>query len=477
MSGPATDSFAELRADLDRLRVVVAADRRAEDAAFEDAELATEPAPPSLFRSARDIATVTSDTPDWLLHGYVAAGAITELSGKVKAAGKTTLVTNMCRAMLDGKPFLGRATSKTAVVYCTEQSAPTFLQSLRRADLLDRDDLRVLFWHDASTLDWPDIVRAARAEAKRAGARLLIIDTLPQFAGVKGDAENNTGAALEAMRPLLEAAAADGLAIIVLRHDRKGGGEVGDSARGSSAFSGAVDVVLQLRRQEGQGRPGVRVINALSRYDETPETLVIELTEDGYVAHGDAEAVATQEAQAALLLTAPTSEADAMKEPDLLAAANVKRTVGQGVIREYLESGLLIRVGGGKRGDPFRYYRSAEERPKDSAGTGVVPAKSNGHGLNALELLSAALKGDVAAERNGDARIGFGPKENVRLLSAATSFLGAAESNADSGEPVVIEAKRLAALPADELTRYRVDNPGSPALKLFDAVRDAGFPR
>jgi hypothetical protein len=86
------------------------------------------------------------------------------------------------------------------------------------------------------------------------------------------------------MAPLQEAAAGDGLAVVVLRHDRKSGGDVGDSGRGSSAFSGAVDVVLQLSRPEGQSRPGVRALKSLSRFDETPETLVIELTEAGYVA-------------------------------------------------------------------------------------------------------------------------------------------------------------------------------------------------
>jgi hypothetical protein len=231
-------------------------------------------------------------------------------------------------------------------------------------------------WHDTIGIAWPGVVAAARAEAKRIGAKLLIVDTVGQFAGVRGDAENNAGVAHEAMAPLQEAAAADGLAVVVLRHDRKSGGDVGDSGRGSSAFSGAVDVVLQLSRPEGQSRPGVRVLKSLSRFDETPETLVIELMDAGYVALGDAEAVATQEARAAVLRVAPDNEGAALKEADLLAAAGVKRTVGQEVLRGHLAAELMMRIGGGKRGDPYRYWRpgtaSESQAEKLSAATPIL---------------------------------------------------------------------------------------------------------
>jgi hypothetical protein len=50
------------------------------------------------------------------------------------------------------------------------------------------------------------------------------------------------------------AAGSAGLAVLMLRHERKGGGEVGESGRGSSAFAGAVDVILQLKRPEGNTR-------------------------------------------------------------------------------------------------------------------------------------------------------------------------------------------------------------------------------
>ena len=60
---------------------------------------------------------------------------------------------------------------------------------------------------------------AAIARAREIGARLLIVDTLPGLAGLKGDAENSAGHAIAALRPLQEADA-PGLARLVIRHTR-----------------------------------------------------------------------------------------------------------------------------------------------------------------------------------------------------------------------------------------------------------------
>jgi hypothetical protein len=354
------------------------------------------------FHSAAEIAAATAAEPVFVAEPWAAEGALLEIDGKIKSSGKTTFITYMCRAILDGRDFMGGPTQRSPIVYLSEQSPATFREALRRADLLDCDDFRVLFWHDTIGTTWPAVMEAARAEASRIGARVLVVDTLGQFSGVKGDRENDSGAALEAMAPLQEAAAVDGLAVVILRHDRKSGGDVGDSGRGSSAFSGAVDVVLRLRRSEGAARPGIRVLDALSRFDQTPDTLVIELTEAGYVALGDTEAVAAEEARTAVLLVAPSSEAEALREADLLSAADVKRTVGQGAIREHLDAGRLCRTGEGKKGDPFRYWKPGDGEKLSAAYKEEAPAESNSARDPGAEDVSAATQGAPAERNDGE---------------------------------------------------------------------------
>ena len=316
------------------------------------------------FHTARDVAAITPEAINWIMKPWVAEGSITEVDAKIKI-GKTDWLSHATRQVLDGSPFMGEPTTKTSAVYLSEQPPRSFRETLRRADLLGRDDLHILFWHDTAGVDWPAIVEAAVSKANDVGAKLLVIDTLPQFAGMRGDAENNAGAALEAMEPLQTAASVHGLAVVIVRHERKGGGEVGDSARGSSAFGGSVDVVVSLRRADGNSRPTIRVIHALSRYDETPDTLVIERTADGYVSLGDEVAVAVKEARSAILEHAPRTEENALTKPELVDKLDgVKSTTAQTVLEALIKEGLILRVGAGKKGSPYRYWQPLGDTPE-----------------------------------------------------------------------------------------------------------------
>ena len=196
----------------------------------------------------------------------------------------------------------------------------------------------------------------ARKECQRRGAKLLIVDTIGQFANLRGDGENDAAAALQVMKPLQEVAAS-GLGVIVVRHERKSGGDVGDSGRGSSAFAGAVDVVLSIRRLKGNTRQTRRVIQSLSRFSETPNELVIELTVDGYSALGEMHTVQTKEAEEPILAATPSSEEDAICLKDLIEASGVKRATAQRAIKNLLAEAKIMELGSGKRGDPFRYWK------------------------------------------------------------------------------------------------------------------------
>src|SRR5262249_33463310 len=149
---------------------------------------------------------------------------------------------------------------------------------------------------------------------------------LPQFARIAGDAENSAGDALAVMYPLQIVAAMEGLAVVVARHERKAGGDVGDSARGSSAFAGAVDAILSIRRPKGNQPLTFRTIRTFSR-DSGESELTIELTPTGYVSRGVGHAVAAHGAKAAILSAAPTKGTRAM---------TVKKTARSGRVgRQY----------------------------------------------------------------------------------------------------------------------------------------------
>jgi hypothetical protein len=319
------------------------------------------------FRTAKEVAAETPAKTKWAAFPYLAMGAITEVDGKIKAGGKTTWISHMASCILQGKPFMGENTTKMCAVFLTEQPLASFRKVLERAGLTEHEDLFVLHWHDVAGLEWYEVARCAMEKAEEVGAGALFVDTLGQFAGIRGDGENSAGEAHRAMQPLQEAAA-KGLAVCITRHERKGGGEVGESGRGSSAFGGAVDIILSIRRADGNVRPTVRVIESLSRFEETPDKLVIELTPDGYRSLGDATAFAEQEAHQAILEVLPAKAEHALISSDLfdkLKEQDIKRTSAQTALERLINEGGVVRTGAGKRGDPYRYYRPE----KDSADT------------------------------------------------------------------------------------------------------------
>lgn len=312
------------------------------------------------FRSARELAASSDAETRCAVRGLLFYGATCELAGPIKLSGKTTFATYMAAAILDGLPFLGFDTTRSAVCYLTEQGTASFREALRRAGLLERDDLSILQWPAVSSVPWEAVVAGAVAECERIGARVLMVDTFSRWAGLRGEGENNAGEADGAMNPLIAAAANHDLAILTVRHERKSGGDVGEAARGSSAIGGAADVLLSLRRTDGNGRPGVRVLRGVGRFDGIPDELVLELTDAGYVSHGDMQAVALMEAREAVLDRLPSDPINAMTDTQVTESTEGARTTVRRVIAELMAEGIVARIGAGKRGDPHRYYLGTE---------------------------------------------------------------------------------------------------------------------
>ena len=160
------------------------------------------------FETAAD-ASFTSVTVPWVVSRWVAKGAITELTGKVKLSGKTTFCLAMSAAVVDGTDFLGQPTTCGAVVYLTEQPPSSFKVALARAGLLGNPRFHFLRRSAAFGVPWPEVMKQVTEYALRVGAVMVVVDTLAPFAGIEGDSENSAGAALSAMQPLQRLADAD----------------------------------------------------------------------------------------------------------------------------------------------------------------------------------------------------------------------------------------------------------------------------
>jgi hypothetical protein len=265
---------------------------------------------------------------------------------------------------------LDQATIKSAIVYLTEESPTSFRAALTRAGVSDSNDFHILFWKQTHVVRdrgsdnsaWAQVVEEALQYALKIGAILLVVDTFAQFARLPGDSENSSGDNLAAMRPL-QKARDEGLAVLMNRHDRKGGGPVGESGRGSNAIPGVVDIVLQLKRPEGSHPANHRKIEALSRFDETPPELTISLTEGEYRVLGESDAVAVPLAMKQLLETLDHEPAAKVTMKQLEAATGLPRTTLQSALKRLESEGTVLTSGSGTRNDPILYQRNAAKTP------------------------------------------------------------------------------------------------------------------
>jgi len=356
------------------------------------------------FYSALEVAAMTPEVVDWAWRDYLAHGTIVEIVGPPKA-GKTTLVFGLIRAYVAGQPFLDRPTAGGPAVVLTEQGPTSLRAVLQRTSIAERDDVHFLFHRDIRGHEWHDVVAISVARCGELGARLLVVDTLPAFAGLSGEAENNAGDALEAMQPLLDAAAS-GLAVLVNRHRRKslpgmGPGDVAEEGRGSGAFSGAVDVILSLRRKSGGGRPTIRSLVAASRFDETPEELNVELVDGRYVALADDAALESDVTRSAVLELLEDA-ADGLTLPELVEASGKARVVVQRALNDLTKTRDVEVHGRGVRGDPHRYRRPDDE---------PIPSAQTSHGI--LSAQTVTPYGGEQSDRLGQ-RSNPGPESPAR---------------------------------------------------------------
>src|SRR5262249_23699618 len=112
--------------------------------------------------------------------------------------------------------------------------------------------------------------------------KLILVDTLAAFWRIEN--ENDAAEMTKVIKPLLQLAQESGACVLLNHHARKSEGSYGDEIRGSGALFAAVDVALVMKRHEVHTQ---RLLQAQSRYPETPSELVVELREHGYEALGD----------------------------------------------------------------------------------------------------------------------------------------------------------------------------------------------
>jgi hypothetical protein len=237
----------------------------------------------------KQMAAMITEPIEPLAYPVAFRGMLVVLDGDSKTAGKTTLLLHAIAASRRGEPFLNRSTKRFNVLLVSEENRRTLDVALQRAGLADENEgMYILTREDWYGIPWPTLAQILKLKCRELAIDWLILDTFFDIVGLDGDREKNSGDVGQAVAHVRDIISNLDIAVTLNRHERKSGGEIGKSGRGSSALTGAVDVVLQLRRLSLTHRQTMRQLEVIGRID--PNKLTIELTQDHrYISHEQAD--------------------------------------------------------------------------------------------------------------------------------------------------------------------------------------------
>ncbi len=295
-----------------------------------------------------DLLSEPEELVPYIVPGYVARGCLSLLAGPPKQ-GKSTLAYDLVVAAATGGLFLGEQVDRTKVlVLALEEHRRDVTARFRQ---YSEKDLAGSIKIVTGQLQFPDTASGVlKTYIAQENIGLVLVDTLPAWWQVQD--ENNAAEVIQKGFRLLGLVRNTNAGWLCIAHSRKSGGEHGQEIRGSSALVGLVDIAISMKRTEAGGRQ--RVLEAVSRYAVTPPQLYIELTDQGYRALGDSQAISIEGKadQVWRTLSDTAQTAEELSESTGLSKQDISR-----VLQRLGEK--VVRDGVGHKGDPYRYRRNS----------------------------------------------------------------------------------------------------------------------
>lgn len=321
------------------------------------------------FKRLSDFLAEPDEPVNWIVEGLLAVGGLSLVGAKPKV-GKSTLARYIAHCVARGVACLGRRVHAGPVLYVSIEERRRDVRA-HFAQLGNTDDLD-LHVHVEPVPGTPagnnrEAIRQHRvawlaAEIKRLRPVLVVIDTWGRFVAVKDG--NDYAEATAATDPLIALARDTDTHLLFTHHARKGEGELIDALLGSTAIVGSVDTVLLERRQ----RDKVRTLESNQRVGDDLDELVLLLDKDSGTLRLSGTLEETRHEELIRRILALLTPGTWLEEKHIRQTVTGKGgDVGE-ALREAVNRGVVVRVGGGVKGDPYRYARTGTRDEKEERG-------------------------------------------------------------------------------------------------------------
>lgn len=228
---------------------------------------------------AADISVADPATPAWLVEHLWGRGAVGVIGGPPKSC-KSWLALELATAVASARPCLGRfpvPAPGPVLLYAAEDTPLQIRQRIEQLCLArgaSFDTLELgLIVEPSLRIDRPQDVERLRATLAQRPYRLLILDP---YVRLQGADENHASEVAAILATLRELSRAYSLALLLVHHARKSGGDAaGLALRGSSDFHAWGDSNLYLRRRAHE-----LILTIEHRAAAAPPPLTLTLAED-----------------------------------------------------------------------------------------------------------------------------------------------------------------------------------------------------
>ncbi len=309
---------------------------------------------PFEFKSIGELYSVPEEKVPFCVEELLPSAGFSILAGKPKA-GKTTMARQLAVAVAQGRPFLGRETDQGTVFYLAiEEKQSEVTAHFRQLGVQESDPL---FTICGSVKKNESIARLEAALIANPGTKLVIIDTIFRFVGVRDS--NDYVQVNDALEQLQQLARIHRAHIMMVHHLKKKETEDPmDGALGSTAIAGAVDSFIGLKVNQA----GQRTISTRQRYgtdlSETqltwhPESRELSLGQSCEEAERQA-ADATRKRIEGEMRSYVSEHIDCTQDA-IMNAIRGRKSQKLQMFQAFIDDGTFVRAGEGVKGAPFTY--------------------------------------------------------------------------------------------------------------------------